>query len=214
MLTQKFNVTGMTCSACSAHVEKSVGKLDGVQSVAVSLMTNSMSVNFDPAKVTAGQIIHAVEQGGYGASLFTRRPAAKNAKEPSGSQMVGELKNMQRRLIISFLFLIPLFYLSMGHMLGLPIPHFFHGTENALNYAFTQLILTLPIVYINRKYYQVGFKTLFHRAPNMDSLIAIGSSAALIYGIFAIYQIGYGLGHGNTALVNQYTMDLYLNLPV
>lgn len=209
MLTQKFNVTGMTCSACSAHVEKSVGKLDGVQSVAVSLMTNSMSVNFDPAKVTADQIIHAVEQGGYGASLFTRRPAAKTAKEPSGSQMAGELKNMQRRLIISFLFLIPLFYLSMGHMLGLPIPHFFHGTENALNYAFTQLILTLPIVYINRKYYQVGFKTLFHRAPNMDSLIAIGSSAALIYGIFAIYQIGYGLGHGNTALVNQYTMDLY-----
>ncbi len=146
MLTQKFNVTGMTCSACSAHVEKSVGKLDGVQSVAVSLMTNSMSVNFDPAKVTTDEIIRAVEQGGYGASLFTRNPAAKTAKEPSGSQMADELKNMRRRLIVSFLFLIPLFYLSMGHMLGLPIPHFFHGTENALNYAFTQLILTLPIV--------------------------------------------------------------------
>lgn len=199
----------MTCSACSAHVEKSVGKLDGVQSVAVSLMTNSMSVNFEPGKVTTDEIIRAVEQGGYGASLFTRNPAAKAAKERPGDQMADELKNMRQRLIVSFLFLIPLFYLSMGHMLGLPIPRFFHGTENALTYAFTQLILTLPIAYINRKYYQVGFKTLFHRAPNMDSLIAIGSSAALVYGVFAIYQIGYGLGHGDFALVDKYTMDLY-----
>jgi Cu+-exporting ATPase len=116
---------------------------------------------------------------------------------------------MKRRFLISLVFLLPLFYFSMGHMMGLPIPQVFHGTENALSFALTQFLLLLPILYANDKYYKTGFKTLLHRAPNMDSLIAIGSSAAVIYGVAALFQIGYGLGHGDTARVTRWVMDLY-----
>ena len=116
---------------------------------------------------------------------------------------------MKRRLIISLVFLIPLFYLSMGHMMGLPIPWFFQGEENALAFAFTQLLLCLPIALVNRHYFTGGFAALWHRSPNMDSLIGIGSAAALVYGIWAIYQIGFGLGHGDLHLVHEYSMDLY-----
>lgn len=123
--------------------------------------------------------------------------------------MAGELKQMKRRLIWSFVFLIPLFYISMGHMLGAPLPGFLVGTENALAFAFTQFLLVLPIMYLNDKYYKVGFKALFHGAPNMDSLIAVGSAAAVLYGVFAIYQIGWGLGHGDMALAEHYHMNLY-----
>lgn len=123
--------------------------------------------------------------------------------------MKDEIKNMKRRLIVSFIFLIPLFYISMGHMMGLPLPHILHGNANALSFAFTQFLLTLPIIYINRKYYQVGYKTLLRGAPNMDSLIAIGSTAALVYGVVAIYMIGWGLGHGDADIVSRYSMDLY-----
>ncbi len=205
-MKQKFNVSGMTCSACSAHVEKSVAKTEGVQSVEVSLLTNSMQVVYDESRTDPAQIIRAVEQSGYGASLPQK--GAPAAAAPASSP-VDAVKQMKRRLILSFCFLIPLFYLSMGHMMGLPIPHFFHGTENALTFAFTQLLLTLPVAYLNRAYFQVGFKTLFRGSPNMDSLVAIGSSASILYGIFAIYQIGYGFGHGDLERVRQYAMDLY-----
>ena len=124
--------------------------------------------------------------------------------------MAGELRHMKFRLIVSFCFLIPLFYLSMGHMMGWPLPHIFHGTENAMIFALTQLLLVLPIMYVNDKYYKVGFKTLWKRAPNMDSLIALGSTAAVVYGLAALYQIAWGLGHGDAALVNKWSMDLYL----
>ena len=123
--------------------------------------------------------------------------------------MEDELKNMKARLIWSFVFLIPLFYLSMGHMMGWPIPHFFHGAENAMTYALTLFLLTVPIMVINQKYYRVGFKTLWHLSPNMDSLIAVGSAAAVVYGAAALYCIGWGLGHGDMALVEHYSMDLY-----
>ncbi len=203
-MKQKFNVSGMTCSACSAHVEKSVAKADGVQSVEVSLLTNSMQVVYDEEQTDPAKIIRAVEQSGYGASLPQKGAEAAPAAAP-----VDAVKQMKRRLILSFCFLIPLFYLSMGHMMGLPIPHFFHGTENALAFAFTQLLLTLPVAYLNRSYFQIGFKTLFRGSPNMDSLVAIGSAASILYGIFAIYQIGYGFGHGDLDRVQQYAMDLY-----
>ena len=117
--------------------------------------------------------------------------------------MAGELRHMKFRLIVSFCFLIPLFYLSMGHMMGWPLPHIFHGTENAMIFALTQLLLVLPIMYVNDNYYKVGFKTLWKRAPNMDSLIALGSTAAVVYGLAALYQIAWGLGHGDAALVNK-----------
>ena len=206
-MKQKFDVTGMTCSACSAHVEKSVKKLDGVKDVSVSLLQNSMQVEFDEHALTETQIVKAVEDAGYGA--FAQGRSEKKQKEEKVSAAKAEAKNMKMRLVVSFAFLIPLMYLSMGHMAGWPLPHIFHGTENALIFAFTQLLLTTPILIVNRKYFTVGFKTLFKGAPNMDSLIAIGSSAAVVYGIVAIYAIGYGLGHGNLALVDQYAMDLY-----
>ena len=206
-LKQTFQVTGMTCSACSAHVEKAVNKLEAVSKAEVSLMTNSMSVEYNADAISPQDIIHAVEQAGYGASL-PQKDKAVPLPDPN-SQLAQELDAIKRRLIWSFVFLIPLFYISMGHMLGAPLPSFLVGMENTLAFGLTQLLLTLPILYINDTYYKVGFKTLWHRAPNMDSLIAVGSAAAVVYGIFAIYQIGYGLGHGDMELVARYHMDLY-----
>ncbi len=206
---QKFHVTGMSCSACSAKVERSVRKLSGVEQVNVNLLTNSMTVDFDASAVTPERIVETVAHAGYGAAVSnpeTKQTAAKPTVSPSGKDA---LKPMRNRLILSFCFLIPLMYVSMGHMMGLPLPPGFHGNENAVTFAFTQLLLTIPILYVNRKYYQVGFKSLFRLSPNMDSLIAIGSAAAVVYGIFAIFEIGYGLGHGLPDVVSHYTMDLY-----
>ena len=195
-MKQKFNVTGMTCSACSAHVEKAVNKLEGVKKAEVSLMTNSMTVDYDESALTPDGIIQAVVRAGYGASLPQKSGDTAQAKaERPETQMETELSSMKHRLIWSFVFLIPLFYISMGHMFGAPLPGFLTGLENAVSFGLTQLLLTLPIMYINEKYFRVGFKTLAHMAPNMDSLIAVGSSAAVIYGIFAIYQMGYGVQH-------------------
>lgn len=207
-MKQKFTVTGMTCSACSAHVDKAVRKLDGVCDVNVNLLGGSMTVDWNGA-LTPEQIVSAVEKAGYGASLpATAGQSAAQAK-PAAHAMEDDLKNMKARLISSFVFLIPLFYLSMGHMMGWPIPHFFHGAENAMTYALTLFLLTVPIMVINQKYYRVGFKTLFHLSPNMDSLIAVGSAAAVVYGVAALYCIGWGLGHGDMELVEHYSMDLY-----
>ncbi len=209
-MKQKFTVTGMTCSACSAHVEKAVCKLEGVSSVNVNLLGGSMQVDFDPAQQNNDSIISAVIASGYGAQLpGGEKAGAKKAAATGVPDMQEELKGMKRRLIFSFCFFIPLFYLTMGHMVGLPIPHFFHGPENALSYGLTQFLLLLPIMYVNDRYYKVGFKTLFHRSPNMDSLIALGSAAAVVYGLAGVYQIGWGLGHGDMARVEQWSMDLY-----
>ena len=207
-MKQTFNVSGMTCSACSAHVEKAVCRLEGVAEVNVSLLTNSMQVTYDEDAASSEAIIAAVKNSGYGASL----PQAAGTAAPAVRQedvMAGELAQMKHRMVWSFAFLIPLFYISMGHMMGAPLPGFLTGMDNALAFAFTQLLLTLPIMYLNDKYYKVGFKTLLRGAPNMDSLIAVGSMAAVAYGVFAIYQIGFGLGHGDGELVAKYHMDLY-----
>ena len=211
MVKQKYNVTGMTCSACSAHVEKAVRGVQGVSEVSVNLLTNSMVVESD-APLEQDVIVKAVEHAGYGASPADGRgagPAAKQGGAPVQNPMQAQLKNMRMRLWVSFAFLAPLMYVSMGSMAGLPLPGFLTGHENAVGFALTQLLLTLPVVYVNRKYYEVGFKTLLRGSPNMDSLIAIGSTAALVYGVFAIYRIGYGLGVGDHALVSQYHMNLY-----
>ena len=207
-MKQTFNVSGMTCSACSAHVEKAVCRLEGVAEVNVSLLTNSMQVTYDEDAASSEAIIAAVKSSGYGASL----PRAAETAAPAVRQedvMAGELTRMKHRMVWSFVFLIPLFYISMGHMMGAPLPGFLTGMDNALAFAFTQLLLILPIMYLNDKYYKVGFKTLLRGAPNMDSLIAVGSMAAVAYGVFSIYQIGFGLGHGDGELVAKYHMDLY-----
>ena len=202
-MTEKFNVTGMTCSACSAHVEKSVKKLNGVKSVNVNLLQNNMHVDFDETAVSVDDIINAVVSGGYGASVAGKKQEKKDNK------IDNEISNMKFRLIVSLVCLVPLMYISMGHMWGWPFLSVFHGAENGITFALTQMLLTLPIMYVNRKYYITGFKTLFHGAPNMDSLIAIGSGAAFAYGIIAIYCIGYGLGHGDKEFAHSYMINLY-----
>ena len=206
-MNKKFSVTGMTCSACSASVEKAVKKLEGINYVSVNLLTNSMVVDYNEEEIDENNIIEAVTSAGYGASVFSK---SKNEIKVSDKIKVeDEIKEMKKRLIISFTFLIPLIYISMGHMMGLPLPSFLRGLENAISYGMTQFLLALVIAYVNRKYYEVGFKTLFKGSPNMDTLIAIGSSAAMIYGIFAIYGMGYGLGIQDFELVEKYHMDLY-----
>ena len=193
----------MTCSACSAHVEKSVKKLDGVKSVNVNLLQNNMHVDFDETAISVDDIINAVVSGGYGASV------AGKEQEKKDNKIDNEISNMKFRLVVSLVCLVPLMYISMGHMWGWPFLSVFHGAENGITFALTQMLLTLPIMYVNRKYYITGFKTLFHGAPNMDSLIAIGSGAAFVYGIIAIYCIGYGLGHGDKEFAHSYMMNLY-----
>ena len=216
---EQYTVTGMSCAACSAHVEKAVSKVSGVTSCSVSLLTNSMGVE---GTASVQEIITAVEKAGYGAS---KKESGKKdgrqgivSKEDTLKKSAQEAERaMKWRLAISIGFLVPLMYISMHHMFyewfGLPVPAFvkaaFHGNENALAFGFSQFLLLLPILYVNQKYFKVGFRTLFRGSPNMDSLIAIGASAAVIYGCFAIFRIGYGLGHGDMALVEQYSMDIY-----
>ena len=224
-MKETYHVTGMTCTACSSHVEKSVSKITGVENVSVNLLTNSMQVEFDENKLDTAGIIKAVEDAGYGAAVKDEH--AKSGAKTSGqsgsqennglSAVEQNVKNMKKRLIVSLIFWIPLMYVSMGHMiyqwLNIPMPpftmNFLHGNENAITYAFTQFLLLLPILIANQKYFKNGFKTLWHRSPNMDSLIAIGAGAAILYGIFAIYRIGYAMGHGDMMVVHQYAHDLY-----
>lgn len=216
MKKEKFDIKGMTCSSCSAHVEKAVKKLEGIQKVNVNLLSNNMTVEYNEKVLNDEKIINAVTNEGYGASLCeTEKEETRKVQEIEEGK--DEIKSMKKRLIISVCFLIPLMYIAMYHMISdwfkIPIPHIiqtiFHGSENAITFGFTQLLLLLPIVYVNRNYFIVGFKRLFKGSPNMDSLIAIGSTAAIVYGIVAIYMIGYGLGHNQIEIVKKYTMDIY-----
>lgn len=208
MKSQKFDIKGMTCSACSTAVDRNVKKLEGINEVNVNLLNNSMIVKYDENVLNNETIIKKVQDAGYEAFLVENgKKTQKNSTEENLAKIeTNELKN---RLIISFIFAIPLFYISMGHMLNWYLPHLFHGYSNAITFAFTQFLLALPIVFINIKYYKVGFKTLYKGSPNMDSLIAIGTSAAMIYGVFSIYKIGYGLGNNDIDMVIQYSHDLY-----
>lgn len=225
----------MSCSACSSHVEKAVNKLENVEKASVNLLTETMDVTYDETKITSAEIIDAVVKAGYGASVMTEGSvagaggqstsgnagsigrSAVDGKQELQQKLDADARAMKWRLGISIGFLIPLMYVSMHHMLkewfGIPVPAFIvntmHGNANAMNFALTQFLLLLPILYVNRKFFSVGFKTLAHRSPNMDSLIALGSGAALVYGIFAMYRISYGLGYGDMAVVEHYSHDLY-----
>jgi Cu+-exporting ATPase len=205
MKKDKYNISGMTCSACALAVEKSIKKIDGVTDISVNLLQNNMNVTFDESKVSESDIIKAVEKAGYGAEPVKAVSKTKEERNPAEE----EYKEMKKRLIWSLIFTIPLFYLAMGDMYNWPLPWFLIGHMNVMSFAFTQFLLTLPVAIINSKYYKVGFKTLFKGSPNMDSLIAIGTGAAIVYGIFAIYRIGFGLGHDNMDLVKAYAHDLY-----
>lgn len=215
-MKSKFDITGMTCSSCSSHVEKAVKKINGIKKVNVNLLSNNMIVEFDESKTNNEFIIKAVTDAGYGASINNEINKSKTKKEKSNDDK-NIIKSMKKRLIVSICFLIPLMYLSMHNMLyewiGLPIPKFiktiFHGNENAISFTFTQFLLLLPIIYINRNYFIIGFKRIIKKSPNMDSLIALGATASILYGIFAIYKIGYGLGKNQIDIVEKYLVDIY-----
>lgn len=221
MREEKFDITGMTCSACSARVEKATRKLEGMGEVTVNLLTNSMKVTYDESRLSMEDIIQAVEKAGYGASAAQMAvDIGEETRQQTGAKKnlaQEEIRKMKSRLIVSIVFLVPLMYLSMGHMMqmdfGMPVPHViesvFYGDENAVLMVFAQFLLLLPILYANQKYFSVGFKSLFHGGPNMDTLIAIGAAAATVYGCFALFRIGYGMGHGDMHLVHQYSMDIY-----
>ena len=204
MIKETYDVTGMSCSACSTRVEKAVAKLVGAENVSVNLLTNSMQVRHSE-EISVAKIIDAVVDAGYGASLknSAAKPSAETKK--SARTIDVEIAEMRTRLIWSIAFLIPTVLISM-HVIGAEI---FAGRENAVTFAFAQFLLILPIMYLNRKYYVNGFRNLFRGAPNMDSLVGMGSMAAAAFGAFALFRIGYGLGHGDLALVDEYRQNLY-----
>ncbi|MFI3329563.1 MAG: heavy metal translocating P-type ATPase [bacterium] len=202
MKTSKFNVNKMTCSACISHVEKTVLKLNGITKVNVQLLSNSMDVEFDEKLINDDDISNAVTKAGYPTNL-------KNHKVKVKQKIEDKTKEMKIRLFISIGFLIPLMYLSMGPMMGLPIFDIFTGDKNAVINTFTQFLLCLPIVFVNRHYFISGFKKLFIRKPNMDSLIALGSGASFLYGVIAIYMITYGQNYDDIHIVHQYMHDIY-----
>ena len=208
-MKQKFDVTGMSCSACSAHVEKAVSRVPGVDQVQVNLLQNSMVVEYEDEATDAAAIIHAVEGAGYGASVKDAHEPAKKAENDLQKRTAEEAKKMKHRLGWSIVFLIVLMYISMGHMLGWPLPGILLGHENMMIFALTQLFLTLPIMYLNRKYYENGFKSLFHGAPNMDTLVAMGSTAAFVYSVSRLYVMGYAMGRGETDMAHMAAMNLY-----
>ena len=215
MKKQQFTITGMTCSACSARVEKAVAKVDGTKDVSVNLLTNSMQLEYDEAKTSVPAIIKAVVDAGYGASVKGKQAAAKAA--PQEDPVKKSIAEMKHRLVWSIAFLLPTMYISMHglfeKLFGLPVPQIvgavFDGPQNAIVFAFSQFLLVLPIMYLNRRYYIAGFRNLFRGAPNMDSLVGMGSMAAALFGAFAIFRMGWGFGHGDMALVQEYSTNLY-----
>lgn len=204
-MKKKFEITGMTCSACQAHVEKAVKGLNGVSAVNVNLLRNFMQTEYDESLVSAENIIAAVEKAGYGAAEY----GAASDEKKSVNSGESELKAMKKRLILSVCFLVPLFYLCMGHMLGLPIPQIFDGSENMLIFAITQLLLTVPIIGLNFHFFRNGFKNIIHRSPNMDSLIALGATAAFVYSIYGTYMMAYTVGRADITACHGYMMNLY-----
>lgn len=197
----KFQVTGMTCAACAARVEKVTAAVPGVQKAEVNLLAGTMRVSADTDDVSE-RVIKAVMDAGYGATVFGDTKIKK--QEPQNG-----MNEMKKRIVLSAIFLVALMYFTMGHMLGIPVPAWYHGKQNALVAVLVQLFLTIPVVYLNRSYYTRGIKALVKRAPNMDSLIAVGSGAALVYGIAALFRMAYAMGYGDWNTVGHYAENLY-----
>ncbi len=211
----KFDVEGMSCAACSAAVERAVNKLDGVSSAQVNLLAKLLTVEFDESIVTTEKICAAVERAGFSATLHEDEPApisvakAADNKAAQPQKPIEKYTDVKTRLAVSIPLLAVLMYIAMGHMAGLPLPHFLHGVNNGVAFAFIQFLVTLPIVYVNRKFFFGGFSALLRKAPNMDTLVAVGSSAALIYGIASIFMIGYGIGNSRLDIAEKYVSNLY-----
>lgn len=205
MAQDKFDVGGMTCAACQAHVDRAVSKLDGVESVAVNLLAGSMMVDYDPAQVSPDDICTAVDRAGYSASpVDAGANSSGNAQARSGAthmesptkKLEATASAMRTRLIISIIFLIPLFYIGMGHMLGWPLPGVFTDHIHSMTLALTELVLLIPIVYVNDAYFINGFKSLAHGAPTMDALIAVGATASIAWSLYAMFIMADQLAAG------------------
>lgn len=245
-IKQTFDVTGMTCAACSSRVEKTTNRVEGVRKANVNLLKNSMEVEFEQdsnVSLVTQAIEVAVDKAGYGAiprnpdrggiptqlplgqedilhqesSSFDLDDQGRFASSSSTQENTVRASNIAeqerkaifRRLIISLIFMVPLFYISMGHMFGWPLPSFFLGPENAMVWALTLFVLLIPILCVNFKFFRVGFRALMHASPNMDSLIALGSGASTLYGMYALFQMAFYAGHGNLEQVHGYAMNLY-----
>lgn len=214
MKKETYDITGMSCAACSARIEKGISGMEGMQQCSVNLLKNSMTVSYDEAKLDSGEIVHQVEDIGYGASLHQTQGskttgASGRGKNGATDAAAAAAKQMKQRLIVSLVFTIPLFYISMGHMAGWPLPPWLLGARNHMIFAFTQFLLVLPVLIAGGHYFKNGLKNLWHRSPNMDSLIALGSGAAFVYGIYAIYKIAWGFSIEDMDMVETFGMNLY-----
>lgn len=218
MAQDKFDVGGMTCAACQAHVDRAVSKLDGVQSVAVNLLAGSMLVDYDPAQVSPDDICTAVDRAGYSASPISTgtdavqsgsaqaRSGAAHMESPT-KKLEAAASAMRTRLIVSIVFLIPLFYIGMGHMLGWPLPGVFTDHTHSMTLALTELVLLIPIVYVNDAYFINGFKSLTHGAPTMDALIAVGATASIAWSLYAMFIMADQLAAGQVHEAMMTSMD-------
>lgn len=214
MKKETYDITGMSCAACSARIEKGISGMEGMQQCSVNLLKNSMTVSYDEAELDSGKIIHQVEDIGYGASLHQTQGskttgASGRGKNGATDAAAEAAKQMKQRLIVSLVFTIPLFYISMGHMAGWPLSSWLLGARNHMIFAFTQFLLVLPVLIAGGHYFKNGLKNLWHRSPNMDSLIALGSGAAFVYGIYAIYKIAWGFSIEDMDMVETFGMNLY-----
>lgn len=214
MKKETYDITGMSCAACSARIEKGISGMEGMQQCSVNLLKNSMTVSYDEAELDSGKIIHQVEDIGYGASLHQTQGskttgASGRGKNGATDAAAEAAKQMKQRLIVSLVFTIPLFYISMGHMAGWPLPPWLLGARNHMIFAFTQFLLVLPVLIAGGHYFKNGLKNLWHRSPNMDSLIALGSGAAFVYGIYSIYKIAWGFSIEDMDMVETFGMNLY-----
>lgn len=214
MKKETYDITGMSCAACSARIEKGISGMEGMQQCSVNLLKNSMTVSYDEAKLDSGKIVHQVEDIGYGASLHQAQGskttgASGRGKNGATDAAAAAAKQMKQRLIVSLVFTIPLFYISMGHMAGWPLPPWLLGARNHMIFAFTQFLLVLPVLIAGGHYFKNGLRNLWHRSPNMDSLIALGSGAAFVYGIYAIYKIAWGFSIEDMDMVETSGMNLY-----
>lgn len=211
-MKEKFDIEGMTCTACAAAVERAAGSVDGVESAVVNFATEKLDVRYNPDITSAAQIEAAVQKVGYRA--IPERPLERSDRTESAAKSAAQVRLMRDRMIYSLVFALPLFYLSMGPMMGLPIPPFLAGEKNMLANALTQLLLCLPVLYVGMHFYKDGFKALWHRVPNMDSLIAVGTSAAFIYSIYIFYRMCSAVSYGDFSALHHYAHDVYFESTV
>ena len=211
MKKERYDVTGMTCASCVRHVEDAVKKQPGTKNVVVNLLTNSMVVEYDEQKLNPALIEKAVDQAGYGASLHQDEINTPAANKKTVSLAQQSYQQTKKRLFLSLIIAVFLLYLAMGKMLHLPLPLFFTGQKNLLIWALTQMLLALILIVINKNYFISGFKSLFHLAPNMDALVAIGAGTAFLYSLFSLYRLAFGFGHQQASLISQYGGNLYFD---